>query len=85
MPPLPNSRCFGLRLIAKHDGGWRIICHLSAPYGSSINDYSNPDYYSLYCVVDDVFAIVNSLGTGVFMSKIDLKNAFHLIPVNPYD
>ena len=37
-PPLPNFRCSGLGLVPKHDGGWRAIYHLSALYGSSIND-----------------------------------------------
>ena len=30
-PPLPNFRTLGLGLVPKHDGGWRIIYHLSAP------------------------------------------------------
>ena len=37
-PPLPNLRCSGLGAIPKHDGGWWIIYHLSAPPGLSIND-----------------------------------------------
>ena len=35
--------------------------------------------------MDDAYAIVNSLGTGALMSKIDLKNAVRLIPVCPRD
>lgn len=85
-PPLPCFRVSGLGLVPKHDGGWRTICHLSAPCGSSINDYIDPDLFTLaYCSVDDAYAIVNSLGTGALMSKIDLKNAFSLIPVRPHD
>ena len=30
-PPLPNFRTSGLGLVPKHDEGWRIIYHLSAP------------------------------------------------------
>ena len=46
----------------------------------------DPESFSLtYCSVDDAYAIVNSLGTGALMSKIDLKNAFRLIPVRPND
>ena len=85
-PPLPNLRCSGLGMIPKHDGGWRTIYHLSAPHGSSINDYIDPEQYSLsYCSVDNAFAIVNTLGKGALMAKIDLKNAFRLIPVRPED
>ena len=85
-PPLPNFRCSGLGLVPKHDGGWRAIYHLSAPYGSSINDFINPNDYTLsYCSVDDAFAIISALGKGAVMAKIDLKNAFRLIPVRPED
>ena len=49
-PPLPNLRCSGLGVVPKKDGGWRVIYHLSAPHGSSINDYIDPDQFSLhYC------------------------------------
>ena len=68
----------------KHDGGWRTICYLSAPHGSGINNHIDPELFSLtYCSVDDAYAIVNSLGTGALMSKIDLKNAFRLIRTYP--
>ena len=53
------------------------IYHLSAPPGKSINDFINPDTYTLtYCSVDDTFAIVNLLGPGTLLSKIDLKMHF---------
>ena len=76
-PPLPNLRCSGLGAIPKHDGGWWIIYHLSAPPGLSINDFIDPDSYSLsYCSVDDAYTIINELGTEALLSKIDFKNAF---------
>ena len=85
-PSLPDFRCSGLGLVPKHNGGWRTIYHLSAAHGNSINDYINPEDYTLsYCSVDDAYAILNLLGTGALMSKIDLKNAFRLIPVHPND
>ena len=85
-PALPNFRCSGLGLVPKHDGGCSMIYHISAPHGYSINDHINHDAYSLsYCSVDNVYAIVNLLGTGALMSKIDLKNAFRLIPIHPND
>ena len=42
-------------------------------------------YTLSYCSVDKTFAIVNLLGPGTLLSKIDLKNAFQLIPVCPAD
>jgi len=75
-----------LGIVPKHDGGWRTIYHLSAPIGSSINDFIDPSAYTLnYCTVDDAYTIVNKLGPGTLLSKIDLKNAFRLIPVRPAD
>ena len=84
--PFPNLRCSGLGIVPKHDGGWRTIYHLSAPLGYSINDFIDPSTYTLsYCTVDDAYAIVNQLCPGTLLSKIDLKNAFRLIPVRPAD
>ena len=85
-PPLPNLRCSGLGVVPKKDGGWRVIYHLSAPRGSSINDYIDPDQFSLhYCTIDSAIKIINRLGLGALMGKIDLKNAFRLIPVRKQD
>ena len=81
-PPLPNFRTSGLGLVPKHDGGWYIIYHLSAPAGHSINDFIDPLTYSLLCCsIDDAYTIISKLGPGALLSKIDLKNAFRLIPV----
>jgi len=63
-----------------------IIYHLSAPTNNSINDFIDPEHYSLsYCTIDDAYEILNKLGPGALMSKIDLKNAFRLIPVREED
>ena len=72
-PPLPNFRPSGLGLVPKHDGGWRIIYHLSAPFAQSINDFIDSQLYSLsYCTIDDAYKILNELGPRALMSKIDL-------------
>jgi len=72
--------------VPKHDGGWQTIYHLSAPVGLSINDFIDPSACTLnYCTIDDAYSIVNKLGPGTLLSKIDLKNAFRLIPVRPAD
>ena len=85
-PPLPNLRCSGLGVVPKKDCGWRVIYHLSAPHGSSINDYIDPDQFSLhYCTIDSAIKIINRLGPGALMGKIDLKNAFRLTPVRKQD
>ena len=66
--------------------GWHIIYHFSAPDGFSVNDFIDPFTFSLtYCSIDDAYTIINKLGPEALLSKIDLKDAFHLIPVQPSD
>ena len=62
-------------MIPKPDGEWHIIYHISAPHRSSINDFLDPEQYSLsYCSVDYAVAIVNTLGKDYYViAKIDLK------------
>ena len=84
--PLPDLRCSGLGVVPKKDGGWRTICDLSSPPGASINDFIDPQRYSLrYCTIDAAVAILNTIGPGALMGKIDLKNAFRIMPVRRKD
>ena len=77
-PLPPNLHCSGL----ENNSGWCTIYHLSVPHRSNINEFIDPEQYSLsYYSVDDAFTIVNTLGKGATMAKIDLKTAFCLIPV----
>ena len=56
-PPLPNTRCSGLGVVPKKDDGWRTICDLSSPACSSINNFIDPQQYSLrYCTIDSAAA-----------------------------
>ena len=85
-PPFANFRCSGLGVVPKQDGSWRIIYHLSAPAGLSVNDGIDPERYTLkYCTVDSAIYILNQLGPGTLMAKIDLKHAFRNCPVHPSD
>ena len=52
----------------------------------NVNDYNDSQAYSLSnCTINNAYTILNTLGPGALMSKIDLKNAFCLIPVRPED
>ena len=71
-PPLPNFRTSRLGLVPKHDGGWRIVYHLSAPAGHSIN-FIDPLTYSLsYCSINDAYTIISKLRPRALLSKINL-------------
>lgn len=85
-PPLRNFRSSGIGLVPKKDGSWRMIHHLSAPMGQSINDFIDPEGYSLsYPSIDEAAAILVSFGRGTMMTKMDLKSAFRQVPVHPSD
>ena len=84
--PLPNLKCSGVGVVPKKNGKWRMIHHLSAPPGSSVNVHIPKDPYSLqYSSVDDAVCLLCSLGNGAQMAKVDLKFAFRIIPVQKQD
>ena len=60
--------------------------YLSPPPGISINDFIDPNSYTLsHCLVDDAYTIIDDLSIGALLSKIDLKNAFRSILVRQSD
>ena len=84
--PLPNLRCSGLGAVPKKNGKWRVIMHLSAPIGNSVNDFIAPEDFSLhYATIDDAIRLIMSSGRGTLMAKVDLKSAFRMVPVHHSD
>ena len=84
--PLPALHCSGLRVVPKKANKWHMIQHLSAPAGSSINDFISKEAFSLhYSSMDDAVRILITMGPAVLMVKADLKPAFRIIPVCPQD
>ena len=83
-PPLPNLQCSRVGMIPKNTGGWRMIMHLLAPHSKSINDgISKKNEFTLrYSQIDDVIRLINLAGAkGALLTKVDLKSAFRIIPV----
>jgi len=67
-------------------GKWRLIVDLSSPEGMSINDGINAEYCSItYATVDDAVNMVLELGQGTLLAKLDLKEAYRVVPVHPLD
>ena len=86
VPPLANLKCSGVGVVPKKNGKWRMIHHLSAPQGNSINDFIPREQYSLhYATIDDAVASLLKLGVGALMAKVDLRSAFRMIPVRQED
>ena len=61
-PPFPNSQVSPLGLVPKKNGEFRIIQHLSAPEGSSVNDGIPKEFCSVqYQNIDDAVALVKKV------------------------
>ena len=85
--PLPNFRVSPIGLVPKKQPGkFRINHHLSYPASGSIND-SIPDSDATvhYASTDDAISVLNKLGPGCVLSKVDIQSAFKIIPVHPED
>ena len=60
--------------------------HLSAPPDSSINDGINKEEFTLrYATIDDTVQMINQLGSGSLLAKIDIKSAFCTLSVQVED
>lgn len=65
---------------------FRLIVDLSHPSGRSVNDGINRELCSLrYSSVDDAVSIVRELGKRTMLAKLDLKDAYRIVPVHPDD
>ena len=89
--PLPVARLvhtspLGLVPKSRQPGQFRMIVDLSSPTNHSVNDGISENLCSLkYASVDDAVAIVQSLGHGAELAKLDLKDAYRIVPTHPHD
>ena len=88
--PPPAADCVQLSplgLLPKPQSNkWCLIVNLSAPAGASVNDGICLESCSLsYASVDDAVAIIQCLGQGTELVKMDLKYAYRVVPVHPQD
>ena len=89
---IPPSLCVHvhtspLGLVPKpHSNKWQLIVDLSSPRGQSVNDGISSSPCSLsYASVDDAVNIITMPGRGTSLIKIDLSNAYRMVPVHPVD
>ena len=65
---------------------WRVIVHLSAPNHFVVNDDISEELSSFsYTSLDDVVDLIRRLGTGTQLVKMDLKDAYRIVPIHPDD
>ena len=86
VPPVFPLHCSPLGAVPKKDGSHRIILDLSSPRGVSINDgILKEDFTVRYTSFDDAVDLVRHLGKDCELGKMDIKHAFRLCPVSPFD
>ena len=88
-PPLiPRAHISRFGVIPKHHqpNKWQLIVDLSHPSRHSINDGIPKELCSLtYITIDTTIEQIQMLGRGSSLAKIDIKNAFHLLPAHLAD
>ena len=84
----PLCHCSPIGIIPKphQPGKWRLIVDLSSPGGHSVNDAISPQVAHMqYASVLDAAAMIRHLGPGTLMAKMDLQNAYRVLPVHADD
>ena len=67
-------------------GKWRMIVDLSSPDSTSVNNGVSEDLCSLcYPSIDDALRLICHLGPGTQLVKMDLRDAYRMVPVHPND
>ena len=86
LPPFPINHISPLGAAPKPDGTIRLIMDLSQPVGQSINEFiSKEEFPCKYTPFDEATRLVRIAGKGCFLTKVDIKHAYRLLPVRPAD
>ncbi len=86
LAPLLHISPIGLVPKAHQPDKWRMIVDLSFPPGHSINEGISPELASMtYAKVDDAVQLIMQLGVRTQLVKLDLKNAYRIVPIHPQD
>jgi hypothetical protein len=84
-PPFDLSSINALGIVDKSNGGHRIILDLSQP-DNSVNSHINKEDFPLSVSnIDDAIKLISDTGTGAFLAKVDLKQAYRQVPVQKSD
>ena len=86
LTPFVHTSPLGLVPKPHQPNKWRLICDLSSPPDHSVNDGISPDLCSLrYASVQDAVNVIQLLGKGTQLVKLDIKDAYRIVPVHPAD
>ena len=84
--PCVHTSPFGVIPKKHQPGKWRLIVDLSARDGHSVNDFIEKEFSILsYISIDNIAQVVLQLRKGTLLGKMDVKEAFRLVPVHPSD
>ena len=84
--PSLHTSPIGLVPKGRDSGQFRMIVDLSAPDGHCTNDGISTDLCSLqYASIDNALHYIVSLGRHTQLAKVDLKNAYRMLPIHPDD
>ena len=83
-PPIPNLHCSPIGARLKPDGAARLILDLSQPNNNAVSEgISKEDHSVQYSSFDDATNSIKDAGHHALLSKLDIANAFRIIPVKP--
>jgi len=69
-----------------HPQEYRVINHQSSPRGTSVNDrISKEEFSTQYENVSCATRWIRELGEGCQLIKVDIKEAYRVIPIHPID
>ena len=81
-----HTSSFGVIPKKSQPGKWRLIVDLSSPPYASVNDHISRELSSLtYVSVDDAAAHILKSGQGCLLAKLDISEAYRIIPIHPRD
>ena len=84
--PFPNFKSSPLSLRSKPEPGkFRLLHNLSYPYDHTSVNFNIPESFSkvTYASISDAISLMNVCGPAAFLAKLDIKDAFKIIPLHP--
>ena len=85
-PPFTHCHVSPIGSAPKPDGSCRLILDLSQPSGDSVNDNINKQEFPCnYTHFDAATDLAFRMGKGCYLTKIDIKHAYRLLPVRRED
>ena len=90
LPPhlarMVQTSSIGLIPKPHQQGKWRLIVNLSSPAGASVNDaIASDSCHMQYTSVLEAARLIQQLGVGTQLAKLDMQNAYRMVPVHPDD